>query len=153
MKRAILFCLMAGTLLLAAGCGGTADNKQNMAEETSGTSTAAGDSSSAADEILTAPESTSTGSASDSTAAAPENSPVSVTEGTEEYRGFLMDNVLHSENDGDIHYHLYVPDSYDGSEPYAIFFTLPGYEGLYFQGVGENLYSENFAFTAQKYNP
>lgn len=160
MKRAILFCLMAGTLLLAAGCGGTADNKQNMAEETSGTSTAAGDSSSAADEILTAPESTSTGSASDSTAAAsdstsaaPENSPVSVTEGTEEYRGFLMDNVLHSENDGDIHYHLYVPDSYDGSEPYAIFFTLPGYEGLYFQGVGENLYSENFAFTAQEYNP
>ena len=153
MKRAILFCLMAGTLLLAAGCGGTADNKQNMAEETSGTSTAVGDSSSTADEILTAPESTSTGSASDSTAAVAENSSASVTEGTEEYRGFLMDNVLHSENDGDIHYHLYVPDSYDGSEPYAIFFTLPGYEGLYFQGVGENLYSENFAFTAQEYNP
>lgn len=160
MKRAILFCLMAGTLLLAAGCGGTADNKQNMAEETSGTSTVAGDSSSTADEILTAPESTSTGSASDSTAAASdstaavaENSSASVTEGTEEYRGFLMDNVLHSENDGDIHYLLYVPDSYDGSEPYAIFFTLPGYEGLYFQGVGENLYSENFAFTAQEYNP
>lgn len=153
MKRAILFCLMAGTLLLAAGCGGTADNKQNMAEETSGTSTVAGDSSSTADEILTAPESTSTGSASDSTAAVAENSSASVTEGTEEYRGFLMDNVLHSENDGDIHYHLYVPDSYDGSEPYAIFFTLPGYEGLYFQGVGENLYSENFAFTAQEYNP
>ena len=153
MKRAILFCLMAGTLLLAAGCGGTADNKKNMAEETSGTSTVAGDSSSTADEILTAPESTSTGSASDSTAAVAENSSASVTEGTEEYRGFLIDNVLHSENDGDIHYHLYVPDSYDGSEPYAIFFTLPGYEGLYFQGVGENLYSENFAFTAQEYNP
>ena len=78
-------------------------------------------------------------------------SAVSVTEGTEEYRGFVLDNVLHSENDGDIHYHLYVPDSYDGSEPYALFVTLPGYEGLYFQGVGENLYSESFGFEAQKY--
>lgn len=76
-----------------------------------------------------------------------------VTEGTEEYRGFILDNVLHSESEGDIHYNLYVPESYDGSEPYAVFFTLPGYEGLYFQGVGQNLYSENFGFTAQEYNP
>ena len=76
-----------------------------------------------------------------------------VTEGTEEYRGFTLDNVLHSENNGDIHYNLYVPDSYDGSEPYALFFTLPGYQGLYFQGVGENLYTEDFGFTAQEYNP
>ena len=74
-----------------------------------------------------------------------------VTEGTEKYRGFILDNVLHSEDNGDIHYNLYVPDSYDGSEPYALFFTLPGYEGLYFQGVGENLYSENFGFEAQNY--
>ena len=77
--------------------------------------------------------------------------PDTVTEGTEEYRGFLLDNVLHSEDSEDIHYNLYVPDSYDGSEPYALFFTLPGYEGLYFQGVGENLYSENFGFEAQDY--
>lgn len=77
--------------------------------------------------------------------------PDTVTEGTEEYRGFLLDNVLHSEDSGDIHYNLYVPDSYDGSEPYALFFTFPGYEGLYFQGVGENLYSENFGFEAQNY--
>lgn len=75
-----------------------------------------------------------------------------VTEGTEEYRGFLMDNVLHSETNGDIHYHIYIPDSYDGSEPYALFMTLPGYEGLYFQGVGVNLEAEEFAFEAQKYN-
>ena len=77
----------------------------------------------------------------------------SVTKGTEEYRGFLMDNVLHSENDGDIHYHIYVPDSYDGSKPYALYVTLPGYEGLYFQGVGVNIQEEQFAFEAQKYNP
>lgn len=74
-----------------------------------------------------------------------------VTEGTEEYRGFILDNVLHSESEGDIHYNLYVPDSYDRSEPYALFFTLPGYEGLYFQGAGENLYSETFGFEAQDY--
>lgn len=79
-------------------------------------------------------------------------SQATVTEGTQEYRDFLLDNVLHSANDGDIHYSVYIPDSYDGSEPYAVFFTLPGYEGLYFQGVGENLYSENFAFEAKNYN-
>ena len=70
-----------------------------------------------------------------------------VTEGTESYRGFLLDNVLHAQ-EGDIHYHIYIPDSYDGSEPYALYLTLPGYEGLYFQGVGENLYREEFAFEA-----
>ena len=75
-----------------------------------------------------------------------------VTEGTEEYRGFLLDNVLHSGENGDIHYNLYVPESYDGSRPYALYFTLPGYEGLYFQGVGVNLQSEEFGFEAQKYN-
>ena len=65
-----------------------------------------------------------------------------VTEGTETYRGFLMDNVYHSPHDGDIHYHVYIPDSYDGQTPYALYFTLPGYQGLYFQ----------FAFVAQDYN-
>ena len=74
-----------------------------------------------------------------------------VTEGAETYRGFQMDNVLHAP-EGDIHYHIYIPDSYDGSEAYALFLTLPGYEGLYFQGVGENLYSERFAFEALNYN-
>lgn len=34
----------------------------------------------------------------------------SVTLGTETYEGFLMDNVLHDGAEGDIHYHLYVPD-------------------------------------------
>ena len=42
----------------------------------------------------------------------------SVTEGGEEYRGFTLDNVLHSESEGDIHFNLYIPDSYDGSRPY-----------------------------------
>lgn len=76
-----------------------------------------------------------------------------ITEGTEEYRGFLLDNVLHSETEGEIHYNVYIPDSYDGSRPFALFFTLPGYEGLYFQGVGVNLRAEQFGFTAQGYEP
>lgn len=74
-----------------------------------------------------------------------------VTQGTENYRGFQMDSVLHAP-EGDIHFHIYVPETYNGSEPYALFLTLPGYEGLYFQGVGQNLYSENFAFEALNYN-
>lgn len=76
----------------------------------------------------------------------------SVTAGQEEYRGFILDNVYHSPDDGDIHYNVYIPDTYDGSEPYALFVTLPGYQGLYFQGVGENLKTENIGFTAQEYN-
>ena len=76
---------------------------------------------------------------------------LTVTQGTQRYRGFLLDNVLHAP-EGEIHYHIHVPDSYDGSEPYALYLTLPGYEGLYFQGVVENLYSEDFAFEALHYN-
>ena len=76
-----------------------------------------------------------------------------VTEGTDTYKGFLLDNVLHSSEEGDIHYNVYIPDSYDGSKPYALLFTLPGYEGLYFQGVGVNIKAEEFGFAAQEYNP
>lgn len=85
---------------------------------------------------------------------APNPSPepeLEVTPGTEVYQGFQMDNVLHAP-EGDIHYHIYVPGSYDGSESYALFLTLPGYEGLYFQGMGQNLHSEDFAFESLNYN-
>lgn len=75
-----------------------------------------------------------------------------VKEGTEEYRGFVIDNVLHSVNDGDIHYNVYIPESYDGRSPYALYFTLPGYEGLYFQGAAANIQSEEFGFEAMAYN-
>ncbi len=71
--------------------------------------------------------------------------------GTQIERGFVLDNVLHSE-EGDIHFNLYTPVSYDGTEPRALFVTLAGYGGLYFQGVGANL-SEDFGFTAQSYDP
>lgn len=75
-----------------------------------------------------------------------------MTAGTQKYRDFVVDNVFHSENDGDIHYNVYIPESYDGSRSYALYVTLPGYEGLYFQGVAQNLKSEEFGFEAQKYN-
>lgn len=88
----------------------------------------------------------------DRTVSMPSSSKQSVTEGTQSYRGFVIDNVLHSENDGDIHYNVYIPESYDGQKPYALYFTLPGYEGLYFQGVAQNLKLEAFGFEAQKYN-
>lgn len=75
-----------------------------------------------------------------------------LSRGTSEYRGFVLDNVLHSSAQGDIHFNLYVPDSYDGTKPYALFVTLPGYQGLRFQGVGVNLETEEFGFVAQRYD-
>jgi len=93
------------------------------------------------------------GNAMENTDAKPEESALGyVTEGTEEYRSFVIDNVFHSAREGDIHYNVYIPESYDGSKPYALYFTLPGYEGLYFQGVAANIQSEEFGFEAQKYN-
>lgn len=76
--------------------------------------------------------------------------PAAITPGTQVQRGFLNDNVYHSEL-GDIHYSSYIPAGYDGSEPYALFITLPGWEGLYFQGVGANMV-EDFGPQALQYN-
>ncbi len=61
--------------------------------------------------------------------------------------------MLHSAEAGEIHFNLYVPESYDGTENVALFVTLPGYQGLYFQGVGMNLETEDFGFEAQDYDP
>jgi hypothetical protein len=47
----------------------------------------------------------------------------------EQYRGFELDDVLHSATEGDIHFSLKVPEGYDGSEPHALFVTLPGWAG------------------------
>lgn len=76
-----------------------------------------------------------------------------ITAGVEQYRGFTLDNVLHSPNDGDIHFNMKLPEHYDSNQPAALFLTLPGYEGLYQFGVGANLRSEDFAFTAPDYRP
>lgn len=76
-----------------------------------------------------------------------------VTAGNDTYRGFTLDNVLNDADLGDIHFNLYVPDDYDGGTPYALFITLPGWQGLYFQGVGVNLETEDFAFCAMERRP
>lgn len=75
-----------------------------------------------------------------------------ITIGTSYYRDFLVDNVYHSGKNGDIHYNVYFPDSYDGKKKMALYITLPGYQGLYFQGVAENLKTEDFGFEEMKYN-
>lgn len=74
-----------------------------------------------------------------------------LTFGTETQKGFVNDCVYHSEDRGDIHFSAYIPESYDGSEPYALFVTLPGWEGLYFQGIGANMV-EDFGPESIKYN-
>ena len=71
----------------------------------------------------------------------------------EQYRGFELDDVLHSATEGDIHFSLKVPEGYEGSEPHALFVTLPGWEGLYFQGAGTNLEYEDFGVVASDYVP
>lgn len=144
LKGKIMAFFMAGILLFMGGCETmeNRDTENNTETGSETTSDPAGDS-----------EETSRTEDSQESASGTEEKGDYVTEGTEEYRGFTLDNVLHSETHGDIHFNLYVPDSYDGEEPCAVFFTLPGYEGLYFQGVGENLYSENFGFEAQAYDP
>lgn len=83
---------------------------------------------------------------------APSGASISLTLGTELYKNFILDNVYHSPDDGDIHFHVYFPDGYNQNEQYALYVSLPGYEGLYFQGVGANIRSEDFVFEAQKYN-
>lgn len=70
--------------------------------------------------------------------------------GNTEERGFIIDNVYHSEKQGDIHYASYFPSDFDENKSYAIYFALPGWEGLYFQGVGANM-GEPFPYEAQKY--
>lgn len=69
--------------------------------------------------------------------------------GTQTEKGFINDNALYSEL-GVIHFSSYIPSSYDGKKPFALFITLPGWEGLYFQGVGANMV-EDFGPEAIKY--
>lgn len=84
--------------------------------------------------------------------AMPVSNSYTIEPGSQEYRAFTLDSVLHSDDAGDVHFSIYVPASYDPSSPASLFVTLPGYQGLYFQGVGENLYTEEFAFVAPEYD-
>ena len=80
---------------------------------------------------------------------------VTVTAGEEEYDGFTIDNVMSfSDIEEDLHYQLYVPDGYDGSEPYALYIALPGHGG-YLEvdsDAGDNIRQESFALRSTAYN-
>ena len=64
---------------------------------------------------------------------------------------FSMDQVFESPTAGTVHYNLHMPESYDGSQPLALHIALPGWEGLYFQGVGEDLRWEYLPYESRKY--
>lgn len=66
--------------------------------------------------------------------------------------GFKIDSVLYTGN-RQIHFSSYIPDDIDENTEIPLYITLPGYEGLYFQGVAANLESEDFATEARKINP
>lgn len=70
---------------------------------------------------------------------------------TENYQGFQMDNDLKTEDLGDIHYNLLIPKDYDAGQKYALHMALPGWEGLYFQGVGEDLRWEYLPHESGRY--
>ena len=74
-----------------------------------------------------------------------------VLAGTETDRGFVIDNVLKDEKLGEVHFHLHVPEDYDGTKDYALHVALPGWEGMYFQGVGEDLRWEYLPFESTNY--
>ena len=73
-----------------------------------------------------------------------------LTEGSQTDRGFVVDDALQTPSGRTLHFSLHVPDSYDGSVPYALYVACPGWEGLYFQGVGANL-QEDYPFVANDY--
>lgn len=143
MKKGLLFPLTIIFCFLFAACAsisGTADTElesqdytENMTNETM---------SEPFDEVREAASATDTAGSNLGT----------VTAGTEKYRDFVIDNVFHSVSEGDIHYNVYIPEAYDGTKPYALYFTLPGYGGLYFQGIAANIKTEEFGFEAMKYN-
>ena len=64
---------------------------------------------------------------------------------------FQINQIYASETEGTIHYNLFIPEDYDGSKPYALHIALPGWEGLYFQGVGEDLRWEYLPYESSKH--
>lgn len=73
-----------------------------------------------------------------------------LTEGSQTDCGFVVDDALQTPSGRTLHFSLHVPDSYDGSVPYALYVACPGWEGLYFQGVGANL-QEDYPLVANDY--
>lgn len=62
----------------------------------------------------------------------------------------MVDNSLETPSGRTLHFSLYVPAGYDASRTYPLYIACPGWEGLYFQGVGANL-QEDYPFEALNY--
>ena len=62
-------------------------------------------------------------------------------------------DLVYQVGDRDIHYSAYIPENINELDKVNMFITLPGWEGLYFQGVGVNLEYEDFAYTARDIDP
>lgn len=63
---------------------------------------------------------------------------------------FTVDDTLVTKNKT-YHFSSYIPKDYNQNKKYDLYMALPGWEGLYFQGVGANL-EERFPFEALKYD-
>ena len=100
-KKNLLALFLSGILLCLAACGAAGG-----APSASQTSSQAEEDAFHASEPGKEPDTAPT-------------APADITVGTQVQRGFLNDNILHTEEYGDIHYSSYIPESYDGSEPYA----------------------------------
>lgn len=69
-----------------------------------------------------------------------------VTIGSEKYRGFILDCVLHSEQEGDIHYNVYIPDSYDGTKRICIICNTARLSGTVLSRCGGKYQDRGFWF-------
>ena len=74
----------------------------------------------------------------------------SVTAGTQTYRGFSVDNVYHSENNGDIHFNLYLPESYDGSKPYALYIYICAVTADIIFKASESIFGRKILYTRRR---
>lgn len=74
------------------------------------------------------------------------------TPGTLTDRGFVVDHRLSTPGERELHFSLSLPEGFDPSTPAPLYVALPGWEGLYFQGVGVHLV-EDMPFTARERIP
>ena len=81
---------------------------------------------------------------------------VTITKGDEFYEDFRIGNVMHSSDDlPDLQFQIYIPESYNSTEPYALYTVLPGFGGYYVEGEkpGHNVMgSERYAINSRLYN-
>ena len=127
MKKKLAILLLAGILVIPAGCG--TDRRQ---EGTGTVSVAQSDTEESAPQE--ADENENTATVQENADQDGQETSAYVTEGTEEYRGFTLDNVLHSENDGDIHFICMCPTAMTEADPMQSFLHYPDMKDYIYRG-------------------